>query len=638
MPFVVANSKGQSSAKVALSDATVDTSAKAPSSSAIQVHPPSRPPENQSGAYFYMEGSQVVYRQFFPSFEWIEEVLDGSKTGQKTWGAKSILKAPKPASTYASASDIPDWDTCERSGHLGAWMFSKNVEYTVIGAVDPEKPLEGKNKTKTTYRSFTDRFTKFRMIARSIGANTSTPEVTLPQGYKVTVIPHFRITDSSETPAKISDVFSDPLEIAIPPGGSISNEIDPSDIKGLDDYIPAATNTEVLLTLLPVEFKNVRDVANAQDDVDISPKQNATDTSINSVAWIDNHSSGTNDAPRMPQLRLSIPGLSSDMRIKAKLEVDYTRPYAGHQSEDRVRVPSNGNFREVTGSAWDIYNDADWTTAVGQGFFGGDATLTYQLTKADGTVVMQNQTILFRIAGQNPEDARCKDYIVSQSGTAWFAYALAKHESNLYGGEATYYPFTPVSPNNAKYNQFRALGGGQSGTRVAGREGIPLIERAEDSGPGGIGMFQVTGSATDETAIIPRAQLWNWQANVNGALAIIQHAAKSGLATRYFNDLQNDPAPYPAAYQENPPPTIRFGNTDFSSSDAIWITAYNGWGGQISPYPVRGRYKFNPSLPPGLNIAPEAQTKRWFWNAPLNPDEFYIRKVERLLEADPNTD
>jgi hypothetical protein len=393
-----------------------------------------------------------------------------------------------------------------------------------------------------------------------------------------------------------------------------------------------------VVRLLPVEFKNVRDVANAGDDVDITPKQNATDTNINSVAWIDNHSSGTDDAPRMPQLRLSMPGLSSAMRIKAKLEVDYTRPYAGHQSEDRVRVPSDGNFREVTGSAWDIYNDADWTTAVGQGFFGGDATLTYQLTKADGTVVMQNRTILFRIAGQNPEDARCKDYIVSQSGTAWFAYALAKHESNLYGGDATYYPFTPVSRNNAKYNQFRALGGGQSGTRIAGREGIPLVERAEAAGPGGIGMFQVTGSATDQTHIIPRAQLWNWQANVNGALAIIQHPIKSGLATRYFNDLQNDPAPYPAAFQEDPPPNLRFGNTDFSSSDAIWITAYNGWGSAISPYPVRARFRFSPSLPLGVTIAPAAQTKRWFWNAPLNPDEFYIRKVERQLDVDPNTD
>jgi hypothetical protein len=335
----------------------------------------------------------------------------------------------------------------------------------------------------------------------------------------------------------------------------------------------------------------------------------------------------------MPQLRLSIPGLSSDMRIKAKLEVDYTRPYVGHQSQDRVRVPSDGNFREVTGSAWDIYNDSDWTRALSQGFFGGDATLTYQLAKADGTVVMQNQTILFRIAGQNPEDARCKDYIVAQSGAAWFAYALAKHESNLYGGEATYYPFSPVSPNNAKYNQFRALGGGQSGTRVAGREGIPLIERAEASGPGGIGMFQVTGSATDQTDIIPRGQLWNWQDNVNGALAIIQHSIKSGLATRFYNDVKNDSARHLEAFNEDRPPTITIGNTDFSSDDAIWLTSYNGWGET-----VKSGYKFNPDLPAGLTMAPAGQTSRWYFNPPMNPDEFYIRKVERLLEDSPNAD
>jgi hypothetical protein len=282
---------------------------------------------------------------------------------------------------------------------------------------------------------------------------------------------------------------------------------------------------------------------------------------------------------------------------------------------------------------WDIYNDADWTTAISAGFFGGDATLTYQLTKADGTVVLQNQTILFRIAGQNPDDERCKAYILSNSGAAWFAYALAKHESSLYGGEATYYPFQPATPNNAKYNQFRALGGGQSGTRILGKEGIPLQERAEASGPGGVGMFQVTGSPTDKIAIISRAQIWNWQGNVDGALAIIQHSIKSGLATRFYADIKNDSAQHLGAFNEDPSPKITIGNTTFTSDDAIWLTSYNGWGGT-----VKSRYRFDPDLPAGLTISPASRTKRWYFNPPLNPDEFYIRKVERLLEADPNTD
>ena len=383
-------------------------------------------------------------------------------------------------------------------------------------------------------------------------------------------------------------------------------------------------------TLLPVEFKNVRDVANTGDDLNITPKPTITDTSIDSVAWIDNHTSAADPSPRMPQLRLSIPGLPADLRIKAKLLIDYTRPFVGHQTQDLIRVPADGNLREVTGSNWDIYSDPDWTAAVTAGFFGGDATLTYQIAKPDGTVVVQDQTLLFRIAGQNPVDARCKTYIVSQSGAAWFAYAIAKHESSLYGGEATYYPFQPITPNNARYNQFRALGGGQSGARVVGREGIPLVERAEASGPGGIGMFQVTGSPTDQTAVIPRAQIWNWQANVTGGLAIMLSPIKSGLASRFYDDVKNDSARNLQKFNEDPPPSIIIGNTTFTSRDAIWLTSYNGWGGT-----VKSRYIFDPDLSAGLSIAPVARTKRWHFNPPMNPDEFYIRKVERLLEANP---
>jgi hypothetical protein len=379
-----------------------------------------------------------------------------------------------------------------------------------------------------------------------------------------------------------------------------------------------------------VEIKNVRDAANTADDVNISPKKNATDTNIDSVAWIDNHTSATDSTPRMPQMRLSIPGLPADVRIKAKLMVDYTRPYVGHQTQDLIRTPEDGSFRDVTGSNWDIYADPDWASAVATGFFGGDATLTYQLTKKDGTVILPNQTIAFRIAGQNPVDTRCKTYIVDQSGTAWFAYAIAKHESSLYGGEATYYPFQPVAPNNAKYNQFRALGGGQTGARIAGREGIPLVERAEASGPGGIGMFQVTGSPTDQTTVIPRAQIWNWQGNVLGGLAIMQHSIKSGLATRFYDDVKNDSARHLQKFNEDPPPAIVIGTTTFTSSDAIWLTSYNGWGGT-----VKNRYVFDPDLAAGLSISPAARTKRWHFNPPMNPDEFYIRKVERLLEVNP---
>ncbi len=115
-----------------------------------------------------------------------------------------------------------------------------------------------------------------------------------------------------------------------------------------------------------------------------------------------------------------------------------------------------------------------------------------------------------------------------------------------------------------------------------------------------------------------------------GALAIINHPIKSGLATRFYDDIKNDSALHLQKFNENPPPSIVIGNTTFTSTDAIWLTSYNGWGGT-----VKNRYIFDPTLAAGLSISPSPRTKRWHFNPPLNPDEFYIRKVERLLETNP---
>lgn len=443
--------------------------------------------------------------------------------------------------------------------------------------------------------------------------------VNLPQGFNLQC-EVVRLAQVGSGPTVFTWIKS--ITVSIPKNGRLSAPVTIPE----PPAPPWGTEAVVATYLLPVNLENIRDHELEEDNAVIAAKQSADDLGINSLVWIDNHTSATVATPKMPQLRLTLPAFFESLRIKTMLEVDYTRPFVGHQDQDRVKIPANGQLKE-TYDRWDIYNDPDWLTAVTTGFFGGDATLTYQLTKADGTAIMPSRVFKFRIGGQNPEDSRCKEYIVAQSGDAWFSYALAKHESQLYGGEATYYPLTAVTPNQAIYNQFRAMGGGQSGNRVAGREGTPLHERAESSGPGGIGMFQVTGSPTNEKAIIPRSQLWNWQANVDGALAIINHSIKSGLSTRFYNDIKDDSANHLEAFNEDPPPTITIGNTNFSSSDAIWLTAYNGWGGR-----VKSRYKFEPNLPAGLTIPPAAQTKRWYFNPPLNPDEFYIQKVERQIE------
>jgi hypothetical protein len=114
---------------------------------------------------------------------------------------------------------------------------------------------------------------------------------------------------------------------------------------------------------------------------------------------------------------------------------------------------------------------------------------------------------------------------------------------------------------------------------------------------------------------------------VDGALAIIQDSIKSTLATRFYDDIKDDSAHHLEAFNEDPPHNITVGNTAFTSDDAIWITSYNGWGGT-----VKSRYRFDPDIPVGLTISPAGQTKRWYFNPPINPDEFYIRKIQRQLE------
>ena len=147
-------------------------------------------------------------------------------------------------------------------------------------------------------------------------------------------------------------------------------------------------------------------------------------------------------APRMPQLEFRIPGLEQGVTLEAKLEVQYNRGNgtrtAMNQAVDRVSIPSSGAYTQVTGDTWQI-----WSSYQTESFFGGDATLTFKLTKGSNEV-LPPQTINFRIGGKNPDDARCKIYIESRldagpMGNLWFAYAIAKHETKAQNRDNLYY-------------------------------------------------------------------------------------------------------------------------------------------------------------------------------------------------------
>ena len=354
--------------------------------------------------------------------------------------------------------------------------------------------------------------------------------------------------------------------------------------------------------LLPLELKDIKGSGEADDVVIQTQLQQQQDPTPASIAWIEPHLVQDN-GPQMPQLEARFTGA---MNVEWKLDVKYDRGngqrVSRNQPEDIITIPATGFVSQSTTQPWRIYQEADWTSQINNnGFFGGSATLT---VRPQG---QREQRFYFRIGGKSPDNVLARHFVDAQATPQeWFSYAIAKHET----GEYRY--------AGSLYNQFRSK-------PKAGQVGLPTWNL--ESGPGGYGIFQITGSPTNSDSNIPRRQIWNWQDNGHAYFAILRHPSKSGLARRFYADLQNNSPRYAAAFAACPPPDIPVGNHVFSSSEAIWITAYNGWGPPASPYPLRARYVFDPNKPCGLG-----QSNRWFWNPPLNPDEHYIDKIEREID------
>lgn len=348
--------------------------------------------------------------------------------------------------------------------------------------------------------------------------------------------------------------------------------------------------------LLPVEFEDVNDHADDGDDVTVVPWDTSEDIANENIAWIDAHTSDQDAAPRMPQLEFRVPGLPDGLTIEAKLDVQYTRGNgaraARNQAEDRVRIPANGNFVQVNGDTWEIYSEADWQTELtDRGFFGGDATLTYQI-KNGADVVVGPEEIDFRIGGENPDDDRCKDYIEGRpnagpGGNLWFAYAIARSESRNYNGQGS------------RYNQFLEL---PTHRRDVGR---PLW--GDDGGtlPGGYGMFQVTGTAADSTANIPRSEMWNWQENVHAGLAIL--ANKRITADAWMTRQDNADNANGVALPNHTVRAVTFSEgTARTMTDAVTMKLFNGASRPPASFTDNGNV-------PGFLLDPQGSGHYCYW-------------------------
>ncbi len=392
------------------------------------------------------------------------------------------------------------------------------------------------------------------------------------------------------------------------------------------------------LKLNPIKLINKtdptkRNSANGTDKT-ISFKQSDADTNIESVAWIAAHDPSNNDVPRMPKLVASAEGLAG-YTVCWKLEVifhdrngnphrDFDTGDPNDQNgsgyllknpivdssqvtadtPDWINIPletssadtdSEDGWHKITdGSAWNIYDNPDWQAEVAKGFFGGDAVLSLKILSADGTTTLQPQVdFKFRIAGENPDPTKCKNYIISKyggpnvpardssnpnawSGHFWFAHAIAKEETEDEGGQHF-------------YNQF--LYRGKKYSNYLGHEGCPnwnddSTTSGRLTGTGGYGIFQHTyesankvGDTPEANYIIPRSYIWNWQSNVDNILPKLNEKLSKAQAT--YNALA---ATYPS------PSHITIPNhLNFNALESLLITFYNGGGGQLANVPVDGK-------------------------------------------------
>ena len=321
-------------------------------------------------------------------------------------------------------------------------------------------------------------------------------------------------------------------------------------------------------------------------DVTIEPKATVDEQNERSIAWIEPHGAddGSN-APDMPQLALRFQGTEQmGLKIKWKLEVIYNRPRGTNPNEaqikaqDEVFIPkkAEGNQpwkEEVLDGAVEFFNHPDWLAELQEkGFFGGEAKLTYQLLKADGSALGTESTMLFSIGGKNPDDDLAKDYIDAQATTAdarltRLSYAVGRHESKGYNGAAS------------RYNQFWE--GYARRFRHDHKRGHPLWCKApSESSAGGFGIFQITGNLSSKYAIIPREQMWNWQKNTDAYITIIKTggaASKGSVMDRFIAAVAST---YPSDTEaQNPPTNFAYDGGTYDAWEMGTITLYNGAGG-----------------------------------------------------------
>ena len=332
--------------------------------------------------------------------------------------------------------------------------------------------------------------------------------------------------------------------------------------------LPGKTQT---LALMEVEVHDYTE----DRTLDTWDGSNATTLTKGATAWIQPHTSDEDATPRMPRLALNLFNLPSDWNVEAKMEVDYTRGNGakGHQDQDKLNFPANGYRAAIFGGV-DFYDDylhprnANGVETTALPFFGGKGKVTYKISRGSQPLIGP-LTQSFAIGGKNPDNDRCKAFIQAEpdagpGGSIAYAYAIAKHEMKEYR-EST-------SPHF--YNQFI---NGRWSRWLRGSPTYNNDSPKKPAKPGGYGMFSTTGDSTNPDLIIPRDQIWNWQAGARAGLEIIRfkrQVTTGWMASQKAAALAANGPTLPSLTVNG----VTFGNNSngFTMDHAVAIKAYNG--------------------------------------------------------------
>jgi hypothetical protein len=354
----------------------------------------------------------------------------------------------------------------------------------------------------------------------------------------------------------------------------------------------------------PLEIKDVRNWSDANDDVIVQqmPRVSQGTTPSNdywkaatekNIAWIVAHrNDGTAEAdnPLMPQLEVGFPSAPSGLNVKWKFKCWYDRGNdvrkSRNQTEDTVIIDKTSSPIPAN-QPWKLEGLTEWNGD----FFGGKCELTYQIVGSDGSNLTPETTVRFVIGGKNPDNAKAKTYIqgcpdAGQTGNLWFAYAIAKSETAEHRYQGSFY--NQFRPNPAK-NQL----------------GFPTWNDDGPTTPGGYGIFQVTGSVSDEKANIPRKQIWNWQEDVKGGLDLLR--SKRTTAVAWMNQQRNSQNANGTALPSHTVGSVTFAEgTNRKMEDAVTMKLYNGASRAPTGFVDNGSV-------PGFLLDPQGSDHYCFW-------------------------